>query len=157
MGILALGAVGVGLWLWPKKTTAPASTQWVQLTDYTDSATSPALSPDGRMLAYIHGPDTFVGLGEVFVKFLPSGEPKQLTHDGAWKMGPAFSPDGSRIAYTVVDPKFGWDTWVVPALGGEPAKLLPNASGLTWIDPAHVLFSEIKSGVHMAMMACLVA
>jgi Tol biopolymer transport system component len=66
-------------------------------------------------------------------------------------MDPAFSPDSTRIVYTIVDPQFGWDTWVVPALGGQPQKLLPNASGLTWIDPTHVLFSEIKSGVHMAI------
>jgi Tol biopolymer transport system component len=152
LGIAALAAVGAGIWFWSRKTAVPAVTQWVQLTDYSDSATSPALSPDGRMLAYIHGPDTFVGPGEIFVKLLPSGEPKQLTHDGTMKMGPAFSPDGSRIAYTVIEPNFGWDTWVVPALGGEPQKLLPNASGLNWIDNAHVLFSEIKSGVHMAIV-----
>jgi hypothetical protein len=29
------------------------------------------------------------------------------------KMSPAFSPDGTRIAYTVVDREFHWDTWVV--------------------------------------------
>jgi hypothetical protein len=45
-------------------------------------------------------------------------------------MGPAFSPDGVRIAYTVADPKFHWDTWVVPTLGGEPQPWLRNASGL---------------------------
>jgi eukaryotic-like serine/threonine-protein kinase len=150
-GILVIAALGAWLWLKTRQPGATAATEWVQLTDYSDSATSPALSPDGRMLAYIHGPDTFIGTGEIFVKLLPSGEPKQLTHDGAWKMGPAFSPDGSRVAYTLVNPKFGWDTWVVPALGGEPQKLLPNASGLSWIDPAHVLFSEVKAGVHMAI------
>jgi eukaryotic-like serine/threonine-protein kinase len=152
IGVLALAAVGIGLWLWSRKTTAPTSTQWVQLTDYSDSATSPALSPDGRMLAYLHNNDTFIGPGELFVKLLPSGEPKQLTHDGTMKMGPVFSPDGSRIAYTVIDPKFGWDTWVVPVLGGDPQKLLPNTSGLSWIDKTHVLFSEIKNGAHMAIV-----
>jgi Tol biopolymer transport system component len=30
--------------------------------------------------------------------------------------------------------------------------MLPNASGLTWIDPGHILFSEIKSGAHMALV-----
>ncbi len=149
--IVALAAIGAWLWLRTRQPAPSASTEWVQLTDYPDSATQPALSPDGRMLAYIHGPDTFVGRGEIFVKLLPSGEPKQLTHDGTLKMGPAFSPDGSRIAYTVVDPKFGWDTWVVPVLGGEPQKLLPNASGLNWLDNTHVLFSEFKVGVHLAI------
>jgi serine/threonine protein kinase/Tol biopolymer transport system component len=150
--VLIIAAVGAGLWLRWRKTPVPGSTQWIQLTEYPDSATSPALSPDGRMLAYLHGSDTFVGPADLFVKLLPSGEPEQLTHDGTMKMGPAFSSDGSRIAYTVIDPKFGWDTWVVPVLGGEPQELLPNASGLTWIDNTHVLFSEFKGGVHVAIV-----
>ena len=125
-----------------------SSTEWVQLTDYPDSATSPALSPDGRMLAFIRGPATFYGPGQVYVKLLPDGEPVQLTRDDSFKMSPQFSPDGSRIDYTVA-PTF--DTWEVPVLGGEPRLLLPNASGLTWIDPQHILFSEIKQGIHMAL------
>ncbi len=38
---------------------------------------------------------------QVYVKMLPDGEPVQLTHDNLEKMSPVFSPDGSRIAYTV--------------------------------------------------------
>jgi len=81
------------------------------------------------------------------VKLLPEGDPVELTHDTKIKMSPVFSPDGSRIAYTVP-----WDTWVVPVLGGEPRLMLPNASGLTWIDRQRVLFSEIKKGIHMAIV-----
>ena len=130
-----------------KRPSAPS--EWAQLTNFTDSATSPALSPDGRMLAFIRGPETFFGRGEIYVKMLPGGEPVQLTHDGRAKMSPVFSPDGSRIAYTVV-PSF--DTWVVPVLGGEPRQMLPNASGLTWIDGQHLMFSETKGGMHMAVV-----
>ncbi|MGO9272298.1 MAG: protein kinase domain-containing protein, partial [Terriglobia bacterium] len=132
-----------------KRPSAPS--EWAQLTNFTDSATSPALSPDGRMLAFIRGAETFVGPGQIYVKMLPGGEPVQLTHDGLAKMSPVFSPDGSRVAYTVV-PNF--DTWVVPVLGGEPRQMLPNASGLTWIDGQHLMFSEIKggTGLHMAVV-----
>ena len=66
---------------------------------------------------------TFFAAGQIYVKILPDGEPVQLTHDNLTKMSPAFSPDGARIAYTTVDPQFNWDTWVVPALGGEPQLL----------------------------------
>ena len=132
-----------------QQTRVAAPSEWVQLTNFTDSATSPAFSPDGRMLAFIRGPDTFFGPGEIYVKMLPEGEPVQLTHDSLAKMSPVFSPDGSRIAYTVAPP---FDTWVVPVLGGEPRRLLANASGLTWIDGQHLLFSEIKSGLHMAVV-----
>ena len=63
---------------------------------------------------------------------------------------PVFSPDGSRIAYGTVGP---WDTWEVPVLGGQPDVLLRNASSLTWIDGGkHLLFSEIKQGLHMVLV-----
>jgi serine/threonine protein kinase len=126
--------------------------KWVQLTKFPDSVSQPSLSPDGRMLAFIRGNDTFVAAGDIFVKILPDGEPQQLTHDGTVKMSPMFSPDGSRIAYTVEDvPTFQWDTWEIPVLGGEPKLMLKNASGLVWTGPQQVMFSEIKMGVHMAL------
>ena len=37
-------------------------------------------------------------------------------------------------------------------LGGQPVRFLPNASGLTWIADHLVLFSEIKSGLHMGIV-----
>ena len=39
----------------------------------------------------------------------------------------------------------------MPVLGGELQQLLPNASGLTWADRQHVVFSEIKTGSHMGI------
>jgi DNA-binding winged helix-turn-helix (wHTH) protein/Tol biopolymer transport system component len=126
--------------------------KWVQLTSFADSATSPALSSDGRMIAFIRGPDTFVSSGQIYVKMLPNGEPFQLTHDNLPKMAPAFSPDGIRLAYTTTDAHLGWHTWVVPVLGGEPREILPNAAALTWLDREHVLFSEARSGYRMAVV-----
>jgi DNA-binding winged helix-turn-helix (wHTH) protein len=148
---LAMLAVGTVLWL-RSPPRLPDRSQWVQLTQFPDSVSQPALSPDGRMLAFIRGYHTLVGPGQIYVKILPDGEPAQLTHDSQYKMSPAFSPDGSRIAYTTVDPQFHWDTWVVPTLGGEPQPLLRNASGLLWTGPRQVLFSEIKMGVHMGVV-----
>ncbi|HEV2492367.1 MAG TPA: protein kinase [Terriglobia bacterium] len=145
--IVALLAAGVLFFQQREKAPPPSPAQWVQLTDFTDSAVSPALSPDGRILAFVRSSNTFAGQGQVYVKLLPSGEPVQLTRDALPKMSPVFSPDGSRIAYTVP-----WDTWVVPVLGGESRVWLPNASGLTWIDEHHLLFSEVKKGIHMALV-----
>src|SRR5579863_8251985 len=149
LAILALGAA----LLWRTSSRLQDRSQWVQLTQLPDSVVQPALSPDGRMLAFIRGPSTFLGPGQVYVKILPSGEPVQLTHDNLLKMSPTFSPDGSRVAYTAVDPQFRWDTWVAPTLGGEPQPLLRNASGLVWTGPQQVLFSEIKAGIHMGIVA----
>ena len=128
----------------------PASSQWEQLTFFTDSAVYPTLSSDGRMLAFIRGDDSFMGTGNIYVKMLPSGEPVQLTHDTTVKLGPAFSPDNSLIVYSTMEP---WDTWQVPVLGGDPRLFMPNSSSVTWIDGGkRLLFSEIKSGLHMGVV-----
>jgi Tol biopolymer transport system component len=139
------------------------SVQYTQLTNFADSATSPALSPDGRMLTFIRGESTFFGRGQIYVKLLPEGEPVQLTNDDLFKMGPKFSPDGARIAYTATaDGGVTWSTWIVPVLGGQPRPLLANAEGLTWIpqqgadaaSPYSVMFSEMTGrGWQMSIVA----
>ncbi len=149
-GVVFAVLAGVLLWLYSAPGRPPASNEWKQLTFFTDAAAYPALSSDGRILAFIRGGDSFFGPGEVYVKLLPSGQPVQLTHDARLKMSPAFSPDNSLVAYGVVGP---WDTWKVPVLGGEPQLMLPNASSLTWIEGGRrLLFSEIKEGLHMAIV-----
>jgi serine/threonine protein kinase len=107
---LAMLAIGGVLW-WRHATPLVDRSQWVPLTKLNDSVVQPALSPDGRTLAFIRGESAFSGPGQVYVKSLPDGQPIQLTHDNRRKMSPAFSPDGARIAYTTLE-KFDWDTWV---------------------------------------------
>jgi eukaryotic-like serine/threonine-protein kinase len=149
--LLVCGLAAGAFWLRRSPRSAPPVTKdWEQLTFFTDSAVYPALSPDGRMLAFIRGSDSFLSLGQVYVKFLPDGQPVQLTRDSTRKLSPVFSPDGSRVVYGTVEP---WDLWEVPVLGGDPHILLPNASSLTWIEGGkRLLFSEIKEGLHMGIV-----
>ena len=150
--VVVAAAIALAVFFHSNRTSRPSRAEYVQLTNFPDSVTQPALSPEGRMLAFVRGDSTFVAPGEIYVKMLPSGEPVQLTHDNLPKMSPVFSSDGSRIAYTALDGGFDWDTWLVPVLGGKEQLWLPNASGLTWIKPQHLLFSEIKRGEHMAIV-----
>ncbi len=129
--------------------TSPS--EYTQLTNFTDSATAPSLSPDGRMVVFKRGEDSFLSSGDIYVKLLPNGEAVKLTTEPARRYGPVFTPDGSRIAYTQATAG-SWDTWTVPVLGGQPTRFLPNASGLTWIADHRVLFSEIKTGLHMGIV-----
>ena len=154
LAAVILTVAAIVLWRpWAHPAAPAVSAQWEQLTDFADSVGQPALSADGRMLAFLRGPDTFVTTGQIYVKLLPNGEPKQLTHDDLYKMGPAFTPDGSQIVYTAVNERrFIWNTYAVPVLGGEPQLLLTNASGLTWGGEHQLLFSEIKSGINMAIV-----
>jgi serine/threonine protein kinase len=148
--VLLLAIAEMYLLYHPFRSAPAVATEWEQLTFFTDSAVYPTLSQDGRMLSFVRGNESFIGLGEIYVKFLPDGQPQQLTHDGTHKFSPAFSPDGSVVAYSTVDP---WNTSEVSVLGGEPRSLLPNASSLTWIEGGkRLLYSEIKEGLHMAVV-----
>ena len=145
-GAAVVGLAAAALWFSGRQAPAPASRplDLQQITAFSDFATQPSLSADGRMLAFIRGPNSFTTTGEIYVKLLPDGEPVQLTHDATVKMMPVFAPDGTRVAYTVITPSNSWDTWTVPLLGGEPKLWLPNASGLRWTGPQRLLFSESR-------------
>ena len=124
---------------------------YTQLTDFTDSAVAPALSPDGRLVAFIRGGVTFLTADQIYVKALPDGEARRVTDDPRLKYNLAFSPDGSQIAYTVLEPPY-WATYTVSVLGGDSHLLLNNAAGLTWLDQNQLLFSEIRKGLHMGVV-----
>ncbi len=104
---VAIAAIGSVWWL-VQRPSATGRSEWLQITNLPDSAAQPALSSDGRMITFIRGPSSFVTSGQVYVKMLPDGDPVQLTHDNLPKMSPVFSPDGSRIAYSVAGRV--WDT-----------------------------------------------
>jgi serine/threonine protein kinase/Tol biopolymer transport system component len=155
--LLLLIAAGIR-WFYSAKTLITNPAEYVQLTSFSDSAVAPSLSPDGRMLTFIRGGKAFMGFmgrGQIYVKALPNGDSVRLSNDPETKYAPVFSPDGTRIAYTqwnTAGNTMSFDTLTVPVVGGQPTLFLPNASSLTWIDSQHVLFSEIKTGVHMGIV-----
>ena len=154
-GVCLLGALlGIAFRFWGRP--RPAVLTYTQLTGFTDSATAPALSPDGHIVAFIRGSDWFGSPDQIYVKILPNGEARQLTHDPRPKYGLAFSPDGSQLAYAVMKDS-GFSTYIVSVLGGEPHLLLDNAAGLNWLNPSQLLYSRIRSGLHMGIVTQSVA
>src|SRR5262245_53036701 len=84
----------------------------------------PALSPDGEEIVYVlrtsdaEADTTARALWRVGAR---DGEPRQLTR-GSSDGSPAWSPDGSRIAFARAQdgpPQI----WSIPAGGGEPEQL----------------------------------
>lgn len=149
---LAILAAVLALIARPEPVTRP--TEYEALTRLSESATAPALSADGKMLAFIAGDPRFLGTGRIYVKVLPNGDPEPLTKALGSVYGPAFSFDGTRVGFTYfkngqTDP--AWSTLTVPTTGGLPSVLLGNAAGLTWIGPHRVLYSEIESGIQMGI------
>ena len=141
--VMAVGYLG-------RRPSTPPTLRWEQLTNFPDSVRSPALSPDGRMLAFLRCSGTGIDCpGQLYLKMLPDGEPVALTHGAMTKATPTFAPDGARIAFTGTQT---WSTWTVPVPGGEPSQFLPNASGLTWIGNDRLLFSETRRGIQRAIV-----
>ena len=87
----------------------------------------PALSPDGRAIAY--ATDRSGGF-EIAVKPLLGGASELvLTSDGQQNVEPAWSPDGDYIAYHSM--RRG-GIWIVPALGGVPRQVSDFGSDPAW-------------------------
>jgi eukaryotic-like serine/threonine-protein kinase len=79
------------LWLRRRSPVVPTS-EWVQLTDFADSVTSPAFSPDGRMLTFLRGDNSFLTAGQLYVMPLPHGNPVRLTNDSYSKRARSSAP-----------------------------------------------------------------
>lgn len=93
-----------------------------------DSA--PAVSPDGRRVAFLRGTED--GPAQLHVVALDGGEPLRLTDEAAHPLGagaPAWSPDGTRLAYVARVPEPGRYGTAArdgrePKPGEEPARLV---------------------------------
>ena len=143
LGVAAIALIAAGFFLFRKHMPKLAdASQWTQLTNSTSTVSGAEFSPDDHLLGFIKDE-------QVYVMLFPKGAPQQITHLDSRKMDVTFSPDGARIAFTSGT---SWDTWLVPALGGDAHLLLPNASGLSWIDERHLLFSEVDAGLHMRIV-----
>jgi Tol biopolymer transport system component len=155
--VAALTLVLIGVWLGTRRGTATRRAEFVQLTHFTDAAGAPAVSRDGRMIAYLRGRYRFGVSGQsqvqLWVQMLPDGQPARLTSNEQGKNWPAFSFDGSQIVYTTAEQGFFWNSWSVPVFGGEPSRFMRNGSGVSWTDDGSLLYSITlpNQGLHMAV------
>jgi Tol biopolymer transport system component/tRNA A-37 threonylcarbamoyl transferase component Bud32 len=82
----------------------------------------PALSADGKLLAYASDRGGGGNL-DIWVRQIVGGDPIQITNDPANEYDPAFSPDGTMIAYR--SDRDAGGIYAAPALGG-PSRLIAN-------------------------------
>jgi Tol biopolymer transport system component/imidazolonepropionase-like amidohydrolase len=82
----------------------------------------PVESPDGKRLV-------FQALGHLYAIDLPSGTPKRLTSGTDPEYSPAFSRDGSRIAFVTWNDAKGGHVWTVDAAGAGAPRQLTDVAG----------------------------
>jgi len=138
-GLLA-GALISGLVVW--RLAAPAlqsSMHFSAVTNFAGVQAEPALSSDGRSVAFVSNRD---GHYNIYVGLISGGSLVQITNDSSLKARPAWSPDGTTIAYARLNHSGIWDIWEVPALGGTPRRLILNATDPAWSPDSHSLAYE---------------
>jgi TolB protein len=139
------GLSSPGLWslyLHPSKVT----TRRLTLLAATPSpAEDPALSQDGKMIAYVTEEN---GQRDLFVGRLAGGGRIRLTNDQESESDPRFSPDGEYILFTRVGAGArSSEIWMVPTLGGEPTRAVADAAEAAWSpDGARIVFISRRPG-----------
>jgi len=122
---LAVGVVIVAasvMWVAPRLRSPQASPEAVltRLTNDVGLTTDPALSPDGKLLAYA---SDRAGAGnlDIWVQQVGGAEPVRLTRDAAEDREPTFSPDGTKVVFRSA--RDGGGIYLISALGGVARKI----------------------------------
>ncbi len=102
-------------------------------------ANNPALSPDGKILAFDY-------LGDIWTVPTEGGVAKALTQNPARDTQPKFSPDGSQIAF-VSERDGSPQVYLMPATGGTPQQVTFNTAGYAlqeWTGAGKLLVSSAR-------------
>ena len=144
-GATAIAALGISVFVLMKPPGALAIEAVRPLTSDPGVETHPALSPDGRMIAYAGG----AGFGtqrDIFLRGVTDGTPIRLTNTAEDEMAPAWSPDGRRIAFVRRIPGAPCEILVAPVPQGEPRVVgrcsVESMTRLAWTRDGEILLSD---------------
>jgi Tol biopolymer transport system component/predicted Ser/Thr protein kinase len=151
--VLGLTVGAAGAWLAARSDSRAVAPIVVKpLTTYAGSESEPALSPDGKQIAFVWDGDKRDNF-DIYVRLVDGGAVLRLTTDKGADHAPAWSPDGQRLAFLRDDA-----VYVIPALGGverklvqvPPGSLFLNTSSpsmISWsADGKFVAFNSAKDG-----------
>ncbi len=140
--LLAATIVGGVAWLSTRREdVTPVFKSAIRLTRGPALEFGPAISPDGKWVAYLSNER---GPTDIWVRYVSGGDATNLTADSGLQMptridigGLAISPDGTRIAFDAGSrpgtPSNLFDAWTIPApLGGTATKLVERGRALRW-------------------------
>ncbi len=134
----------------PAAEPSPPETRVIRLTNLPGLGESPAISPDGRSVAFTGGVG---GIRQVFVQLIAGGAPLQITRDAVDHELPRWSPDSSSILYfsPAASGIVQGSIWEIPALGGVPRRVVNSVGGadVSPTDGRLALFRLAKQGIQL--------
>jgi serine/threonine-protein kinase len=109
----------------------PALDRMTRLTNTGGLEVHPAISPDGRYVAYTH----LLATGaEIFLQPVDGGRAINVTDSApGFQVGPDWSPDGTRLVFMEADPD-GMSIQTMPPTGGSP-RTLRRYRGFAYLVP----------------------
>ena len=127
---VAILVAGIAGWMVRASLDRPSPSPTVQvqrLTELVGIEEAPALSPDGKTVAFV---SVAGGKRQIWVRLLAGGTPLVLTRDAVDHYDPRWSSDSSSVIYYTPGAQAGdaGTIWEIPALGGT-ARRLVNALG----------------------------
>ncbi len=138
---LVVGALiaGLAVWKFAPGTASNLTMHFSAVTNFAGVQAQPALSPDGRSVAFVSNRD---GNYNIYVTLIHGGNLVEVTHDPNMKERPMWSPDGATLVYSRLNHSGVPDIWEVPALGGTPRRLILNATDPAWSPDGHSIAYE---------------
>ena len=105
------------------RNTPTRSVQVYRLTDLVGLEESPAISPDGKSVAFVA---EIAGRRQIWLRLLAGGTPLAITKDDVDHYGPRWSPDSGSIIYYAQanQPGEPGTIWEISALGGTPQRIV---------------------------------
>ncbi len=127
LGGLAVGAAAVRL-LWRVRPPPAGPVRVQRLTEFSGLEEFPALSPDGRSIAFTADVD---GRRQLWVRLVAGGPALQITRDPADHLYPRWSRDASSLVYfsPPLEGQEAGSLAEISALGGSPRRLATSLSG----------------------------
>ncbi len=135
-GIVSLaGLIAIGAWFWRPAPTSQVDSNslTISIVEGGDKAFSPAISNDGKYLAFVNYEN---GKKSLAVKQVATGSTVQIVPplDNGGFLQPVFSPDGNYIYYGIADKGIG-TLYQVPSLGGTSKKLIHDIDSKVAVSP----------------------
>jgi Tol biopolymer transport system component/DNA-binding winged helix-turn-helix (wHTH) protein len=145
--VLLLAAIVPGVWFMNRQPTPWTVRDFRPLTSERSFKTHPAISGDGREVAYAYRATPF-GPRDIHLRAVAGGEPIQVTSGADDDYAPAWSPDGRRIAFLRWTPAGACAVMVaIVPRGGEQRLADCRAAWAhpTWLDDRTVVFADTPS------------